>query len=160
MAKVNRALSEDALETSKLVIELLHTVQSGPASGGSGHDGVASTAVSPHAVRASIHLYQHGQRTIGELASGLGISLGWASRVVSELETTGLAVRETDPQDRRVTRVKLSPAAMAMVEDTYRWRGDAIERALGGLDAEGRAAVQEFLRRTIAEFQAASTKRK
>lgn len=148
-------LSDDALETSKLIVELMHVVQ---ASGGAaavpaeqGSD-KPRERISPHAIRASIHLYQHGERTISELASGLGISLGWASRVVSELEDSGLVSRVVDPNDRRVARVSLAAPATKMVERAYRWRGDAIERALQGLDADGRAAVQQFLRNAVAEF--------
>lgn len=156
-------LSDDALETSKLLVELIHVVQASRASttvGGRPHGAAApgdphpggSSAVSPQAIRASIHLYQHGPRTIGELAQGLGVSLGWASRVVSELEAAGLVTRSGDPADRRVVHVSLAPSAIAVVEEAYRWRGDAIERALNGLDAEGRAAVQAFLRRAIEEL--------
>lgn len=149
-------LSDDALETSKLIVELLHVLQ---ASGGAsaavhaeqGLD-AARKPVSAHAIRASIHLYQHGERTISELASGLGISMGWASRVVTELEESGLVARLVDANDRRVTRISLTPSAGKMVEQAYRWRGDAIERAFDGLDAKGRATVQQFLRNAVMEF--------
>lgn len=158
-----RPLSDDALETSKLLVELIHVVQASRASsavGGRAHGATAAadphgagpSAVSPQAIRASIHLYQHGPRTIGELAQGLGVSLGWASRVVSELEAAGLVTRSGDRADRRVVHVSLAPSAIAVVEEAYRWRGDAIERALAELDPEGRAAVQAFLRRAIDEL--------
>lgn len=149
-------LSADALETSQLVVEFLHVLHAaqGPtaarqARDAAGHD---RAAMSPHAVRAAIHLYQHGQRTISELAAGLGVSMGWASRVVRELEEADLVVRSQDPEDRRVVRVSMSTSAMPMVESAYRWRGEAIERALQGLDAKGRAAVATFLRQAIEEF--------
>ena len=148
-------LSDDALETSKLVVELVHAAMATGDADAPGARGRAGTSwrISPHAVRASIHVYQHGERTIGELAAGLGVSLGWASRVVSELEDAGLVLRTPDPTDRRVVRVSLAPDALAIVEDAYRWRGDAIERALAGLDADGRAAVRTFLRRAIDELR-------
>ena len=110
--------------------------------------------MSPHAVRAAIHLYQHGQRTIGELAAGLGISMGWASRVVSELEAAGMVSREQDPHDRRIVRTSIAESAKPMIEQAYRWRGEAIERALAGLDKRERAAVRQFLLQGIREFGA------
>jgi DNA-binding MarR family transcriptional regulator len=153
---VKRApLSNDALETSKLLVEFLHVVQStgGAAASTHGVDGPGKgQQISPHAIRAVIHLYQHGERTIGELAAGLGISMGWASRVVTELGQSGLAERVVDPNDRRVVRVSLAAPALKIVEQAYRWRGDAIERALAGFGAGERAAVQRFLRNAIAEF--------
>lgn len=152
-------LSEDALETSKLVVELVHAALATRDADAPAARGHASTTrqISPHAVRATIHVYQHGERTIGELASGLGISLGWASRVVSELEGAGMVRRTSDPSDRRVVRVSLAPEAHAIVEGAYRWRGDAIERALSGLDADGRAAVRTFLRRAVDELTSGPT---
>jgi DNA-binding MarR family transcriptional regulator len=151
----HRPLSDDALETSKLVVELVHAAlatRDGDAPGARGRTDT-SWRISPHAVRATIHIYQHGERTIGELASGLGVSLGWASRVVSELDEAGLVTRSADPGDRRVVRVSLAPEALTIVEDAYRWRGDAIEHALAGLDADGRAAVRTFLRQAIDQLR-------
>ena len=100
-------------------------------------------------------MYQHGERTVGELAEGLGISYGWASRVASELEASGIVTRTTDATDRRIVRVAIAPEARAMVERAYRWRGDAVARALEALDEPGRQAVRTFLRRTIAELSRA-----
>lgn len=152
-------LSSDALETSKLIVELLHAAHAsqGPR-GAAAHLNDADSPreqdsqLSPHAIRAAIHLYQHGECTIGELATGLGISLGWASRVAEELEKSGHFVRERDPGDRRVVRLHLAPSAIAEVERAYRWRGDAVERALETLAPPERAALRVFLRRLIDEL--------
>lgn len=119
-----------------------------------GASGIPGGNLSNHAVRAAIHVYQHGQRTIGELAAGLGVSYGWASRVAAELERAGMVDRMDDPADRRIVRVALTAAAIDAVEAVYRWRGDAIERAMAPLDPDGRAAVRQFLRAAIAELGA------
>jgi DNA-binding MarR family transcriptional regulator len=155
-------VSEGALETSRLLVEFLHTayatrhMEAGEASGveaGQGDNerthGTASPAVSTHAVRAAIHVYQHGERTVGQLASGLGISYGWASRVVEELEAAHYLVRERDTDDRRVVRVRLNPDAVDEVERAYSWRGRAVEGALEPLSDSEREAVRIFLRRVI-----------
>lgn len=156
---VGSKLSSDALETSKLIVELLHAAHAseGPRGGIARlHEGGApreqDSRLSPHAIRAAIHLYQHGECTIGELAAGLGISLGWASRVAEELEKSGHFVRERDAGDRRVVRLRLAPSAIAEVERAYRWRGDAVERALETLTPSERAALRTFLRRLIDEL--------
>ncbi len=150
-------LSSDTFDTSRLLLELIHvaytTRDSDAGVAPRGRPGAARTP-STHAVRAAIHVYQHGERTIGELASGLGISYGWASRVVSELAAEGLVSRRMDPDDRRVVRVSLTPGADQMVENDYRWRGDAVERALATLDQDGRRAVRTFLRRVTHELGA------
>lgn len=105
------------------------------------------------AIRASIHLYLRGGASMGELAAALGMSNGWASRVVEELVRAGLVARTPDPVDRRIVHVALTPAAMDFVASAYRWRGEAVERALAGLDVDGRAAVRQFLARVIEELQ-------
>jgi 5'-methylthioadenosine phosphorylase len=112
-----------------------------------GHD------LSPHAVRATMYLFRHGQAPVGELAEGLGVSLGWASRIADELERAGRVVRERDPLDRRVVRLRLSPAAAALAEDVSRERGGVVAHALADLRPEERAAVTRFLRRLIGELQ-------
>lgn len=171
----------ETLETSRLVLELVHAVYATRAAeaetaAGIDRPGAASAGVtaspgslhgstgartapsasgspvrreapSTHAIRAAFHIYQHGQRTIGQLADGLGISYGWASRVVTELEAGRLVKRRLDPSDRRVVHVVLTPEALAMVERTYRWRAEAVQRALDGLSPEQRAGVRTFLRR-------------
>jgi MarR family transcriptional regulator, organic hydroperoxide resistance regulator len=106
-------------------------------------------ALSAHAIRAAIHIYQHGERTVGQLASGLGISYGWASRVVEELENAHFIARGRDDADHRVVRVRLEAHALETVERAYAWRGEAVEKALEPLSEDERRAVRLFLRRVI-----------
>jgi len=164
-------LSPDAFEISRLLLELIHvtyaTRGADAAPAGAGRSGTSPATgagrqetPSTHAIRAAIYVYQHGERTIGELAAGLSISYGWASRVVSDLEASGMVARRADPDDRRVVRVSLTPESIAMVENAYRWRGDAVERALESLDEDGRQAVTAFLRRVTQELDAAGRERK
>ena len=152
------AASDTTLETSRLLVEFLHAAYAtrrldADAGGGEPTDGKAqapgaeSVALSTHALRAAIHVYQHGERTVGQLATGLGISYGWASRVVEELESAGYATRERDTDDRRVVRVRLNPAKVGEVERAYHWRGESVGAALEPLADSERAAVKVFLRR-------------
>jgi DNA-binding MarR family transcriptional regulator len=149
-ASTEGPISEQALETSRLLVEFLHaayaTRHMDPAENGKAH-GTASVDVSTHAVRAAIHVHQHGERTVGQLASGMGISYGWASRVVDELEAAGYLTRERDTGDRRVVRVRLNEDKRDEVERAYRWRGHAVEEALEPLSEQERDAVRVFLRR-------------
>ena len=148
---------DEVLETSRLVLELIHA---GHAAAGSVHlvpgsergHGLDGPRVSRPAIRASIELYQRGQLTMGDLASALGMSAGWATRVVDELVSAGFAERITDPRDRRVVHVRLAAAAHDVAEGAYRWRSEAIGRALAGLDPAERRAVRVFLARAIEEL--------
>jgi DNA-binding MarR family transcriptional regulator len=162
-----RTLGRDALEISRLLVEVLqvgHVGRRGSVEPGAGDGAGTSFAASvpggdvhaalpgplaSHVIRAAIHVYTHGPQTIGQLATGLGISQGWASRVVDEMERAGYLERRRDPDDRRVVRVSLVPAAVERVEMAYRWRGDAVESALEGMSPDERAAVERFLRRFV-----------
>jgi DNA-binding MarR family transcriptional regulator len=113
--------------------------------------------LSPHAVRATLHLFQHGQGTVGELAEGLGVSMGWASRIADELERVGHVLRERDADDRRVVRLRLSDGAMRLAEDMYRERGRAVAEALALLSREERGTVERFLRDLTERLEALVT---
>jgi DNA-binding MarR family transcriptional regulator len=143
-------VSVEALETSRLLVEFLHAAYATRHLDQSEPDkahGTASVDVSTHAVRAAIHVNQHGERTVGQLASGMGISYGWASRVVDELEAAGYLIRERDTSDRRVVRVRLNPERREEVERSYQWHGAAVEEALEPLNESQRESVRQFLRR-------------
>jgi DNA-binding MarR family transcriptional regulator len=149
-------LSDHAIETGKLIVELLNSTHATRRTGSAARPGSADAHVSPHAIRAAIHLYQHGEITVGELGRGLGISRGWASRVVEELELAGYLERERRLDDRRVVKIRLRPESITEVERAYRWRGDAVEAALAPFDDAERAVIQHFLRRVVDELRAAA----
>lgn len=122
---------------------------SAPGGGSAAGGGGAPGPVASHVIRAAIHVYEHGPQTITQLAAGIGISQGWASRIVDEMERAGYLERQRDPSDRRVVRVSLVPAAVERVERAYRWRGDAVEAALAGTTPEEGAVIEAFLRRFV-----------
>jgi DNA-binding MarR family transcriptional regulator len=152
-------VSDETLETSRLLVEFMHAAYAtrrrpdddgaAPADGTGARAHGTSEEVSTHAVRAAIHVYQHGERTVGQISSGLGISYGWASRVVEELEAAHYVIRSRDESDRRIVRVRLDPSALEEVERAYHWRGRAVEEALEPLSEDQRVAVRHFLRRVI-----------
>lgn len=158
----------DALQISRLLVDVLQVGHPGRRAGdaeaaaaaiegslAAGRAGPAAAAaatgnpLSSHVIRAAIYVFTHGPQTIGQLAAGLGVSQGWASRVVDEMEQAGYLERRRDDMDRRVVRVSLTPMAEGRVEAAYRWRGDAVEIALEGMSPAERAAVAAFLRRFV-----------
>ena len=147
-----------------LVLELIHvgyverSATAGPATEARSHYVEGAPRVSKQGVRAAIHLYVAGALTMGELAAKAGMSAGWASRVVAELVAAGYVERDTDPTDRRIIRVRLTPDAIRTVKPAYGWREGAVERALSDLDPAGRRAVHDFLTRLLAELSAQGTR--
>ncbi len=149
---------DEAFETSRLLVELLHAAHASRRSDEPGSSeagalpGPHGAPASDHAIRAAIHIYQHGERTVGQLAAGLGISRGWASRVAEELVERGHVARETDPGDRRIVHLRLTERSLAEIERAYRWRGDVVERALAEHEPAERDAIRRFLRRVVTDL--------
>lgn len=141
-------LSKQAYEVSELLVRAQEAARASHVPGAP-----QPAPMSPHAIRAAIHLAMAGSETVGELARGLGVSVGWASRIANEMEVSGHVLRERSTTDRRVVRLRLSPTAERLIVAFYAWRGDAVERALGELDERGRDAVSTFLRRVAEEFE-------
>ncbi len=151
-----RPAPDEVRATARLVVDVVHAAARpghSDAPAGSIHGGAGgATPLSPQAVRAAVHVYEHGRASIGGVAGGIGVSVGWASRLVEELEARGYVVRERDAEDRRVVWVRLSEGAIADVEGAYRWRDDAVARALAGLSADERAAVRRFMGALVEEL--------
>ncbi len=146
---------DEAFETSRLVVELLHAAHASRRASGAADDHPTTArpdeaAPSDHAIRAAIHLYQHGELTVGQLATGLGISRGWASRVAEEMVARGHVERAGDPGDRRVVRLRLTDESLAEIERAYRWRGDVVAAALAEHGPREREAIRRFLRQVAA----------
>jgi DNA-binding MarR family transcriptional regulator len=98
----------------------------------------------PHLSALSVLVFA-GPKTLGELAAAEQVTPPSMTRIVRNLEADGLVLRETDPDDRRVTRVRPTERAREiLIEGRRRRIADLAERlaALGDEDLEtlGRAA--------------------
>ena len=109
--------------------------------------------LAPHQVRVLMHLAHNSGHTVSELAESLGISLGWASRIIDELEQGGCVERERDLEDRRVVRLRLSARSQAIADRMFRERGSLVGKALSELAPDERESVARFLRRISTEME-------
>jgi DNA-binding MarR family transcriptional regulator len=91
-------------------------------------------------------LGSEGERTVGELARELGLSLPAASKLTRDLEDHGLVERREDPNDRRRTVVALSAGTGRRLRAWLDRRSKPLEQALAALDAKERAAFLKGLR--------------
>src|SRR6476660_7091049 len=87
-----------------------------------------------------------GERTVGDLARELGLSLPAASKLTRDLEDHGLVERREDPDDRRRTVVALSTGAAQPLRAWLDRRSKPLEQALAELDTKERAAFLKGLR--------------
>src|SRR5437016_14245544 len=73
-------------------------------------------ALMPSQNSALASIERHGALTPSELANIERIQRPTATRVLSALTEAGLVARETDELDRRVARVRITPAGAALLK--------------------------------------------
>ena len=72
---------------------------------------------------------------------------------LARMERDGLIRREPDPADRRSTRVRLTPEAIAKLPDLMALRSEFAEEALEGFDEAERKLLAGMLMRIIANVE-------
>ncbi|MCU1400133.1 MAG: transcriptional regulator, MarR family [Acidimicrobiales bacterium] len=74
--------------------------------------------------------------THGELAATEQVAPPTITAVVSKMEVLGLVTREPDPSDRRITRIRITPAGLAELEDVRSRRTEWLGEQVRGLTAD------------------------
>ncbi|MGZ4440772.1 MAG: MarR family winged helix-turn-helix transcriptional regulator [Gaiellaceae bacterium] len=92
------------------------------------------------------HLATDGPRTVGEIATELGLTLPAASKLARDLEDHTLVYRREHPDDRRRTLVDLNSLTRTQVTAWIERRDRPIEHALAGLSDTDREAFLKGLR--------------
>jgi len=154
------AASDTTLETSRLLVEFLHAAYAtrrldtdvegngdGATKGDAGHHGTESADMSSPRGQGRDPYLPARRANGGAAGHRPGISYGWASRVVEELEKAGYAIRERDADDRRVVRVRLNPDKSGEVERAYQWRGPRSRPRSSPWAPPNAQPVRIFLRR-------------
>jgi DNA-binding MarR family transcriptional regulator len=86
--------------------------------------------------KAMLVLTEHERQTVGGLGRALGIAEPSASLLVDKLVSRGLAVRETDVDDRRRTQVASTDEGRLLMSRLRRTREDQIAAWLGALEED------------------------
>jgi DNA-binding MarR family transcriptional regulator len=81
------------------------------------------------------------ERSLGALAESLGTSLATMSRAVDGLFERGLVEREEDPADRRMKRVRLTPAGRRVPDALGEGRLSALQELIDSLEIGEAAAL-------------------
>lgn len=105
-----------------------------------------------HGVALSI-LHERGPRTVGTLATELGLTLATVSGIVAELELARFVSRSPDPADRRRTMVQLVDRRDDAVDVWLDSSTAPVARALAKLTAAERTALLRAMELVEAELQ-------
>jgi MarR family transcriptional regulator for hemolysin len=82
-----------------------------------------------------------------ELAAIAEVAPITVARLVDRLEALGLVKRRTDPEDRRIWRLRLTPAAAPVLRDIKRCREKLHNIMTRGIDRPGLRAMHSGLRK-------------
>ncbi len=86
-------------------------------------------------------LERPGRHNLTELATALGVKKNTLSELLDRMVRDGLVSRELSPGDRRVVRLRITPAGRSAIKEFERSMMDNIGQFLKGLDAEDRRDV-------------------
>jgi DNA-binding MarR family transcriptional regulator len=82
---------------------------------------------------------------VTDLAEILGVDTPTVTRKVQQLERDGMVVRQTDPDDRRASRIRLTPAGRRTIERVRRARRKWLEELLHEWDDDDLSALADLL---------------
>jgi DNA-binding MarR family transcriptional regulator len=97
-----------------------------------------------------LFLYARDGQTQADLSRVVAIEPPTVARTIERMERDGLVLREPDPQDRRATRVYLTPRARQLKEALIEESVAANAHAARVLSADELRTLQDLLRRVIA----------
>ena len=99
---------------------------------------------------------EHGALTLTALAGAMHQSLPALSQRVSALEAQGYVERTEDAQDRRVTRVHLTPQGNALLKQAYHAMNEKLNSALDALGEQDTAMLFTLLNKFTAQLEQAA----
>ena len=101
------------------------------------------TGLGPTITAALSSINKHGGLTHGELAAIEQVAPPTITAVVGKMETLGLVTRETDPKDRRVTRIRITPAGVEQLDEVRNRRTSWLASQLSSLTDDERKRLSD-----------------
>ena len=102
----------------------------------------------------ALRAVERGESNPMRLADRLDMPPSSASRLLDRLVEVGLLARSGDPDDRRKTRLSLTPRGLTTVEDARRLLEESLRAAFGPTSPELVAAATETIAALALDFDA------
>jgi DNA-binding MarR family transcriptional regulator len=105
----------------------------------------AEAGLTPTRISVLLSVDRYGPMRIADLAELESLNPTMLSRAISKLVDDAALERVSDDRDRRAAWVNVTDAGHRLAERMRRERTDALNEALGGLDAEARRMLEGAL---------------
>lgn len=113
----------------------------------------AASEVNPMEIRALRFFARHPGATQRDLVAHSGRDKGQIARILAGLRERGLLDAQTDEQDRRITRLHLSPAGQDLLETARAHTAPLVAAGTAGLSDDERRQLVELLGRVQANLE-------
>ena len=100
---------------------------------------------SPSQLAMLATIERRGPMTLGELAAAEQVQPPSMTRIVASLEERQLVIREPDPNDRRIARVRISEEGTRYVESSRTRRNEYLADRLATFTNEERKRLEQAL---------------
>jgi DNA-binding MarR family transcriptional regulator len=105
----------------------------------------SEAGLTPTRISVLLSVDRHGPIPIADLAELESLNPTMLSRAISKLVDDAALERISDDRDRRAAWVNVTDAGHRLAERMRRERTDALNQALGGLDAADRRLLEDAL---------------
>ena len=105
----------------------------------------SEAGLTPTRISVLLSVDRHGPIRIADLAELESLNPTMLSRAISKLVEDAALERVSDDRDRRAAWVNVTDAGHRLAERMRRERTDAVNEALGGLDADDRRLLEGAL---------------
>lgn len=102
-----------------------------------------NTGLGPTMTAALSSIAKHGGPTHGELATMERLAPPTITSIVDKLEKLGFVTREVDAADRRVTRIRATPAGIDQLDEVRSRRTSWLAEQVNALTAEERRRLAD-----------------
>lgn len=113
----------------------------------------AGISLSPQALRVLERAVEEGPTTPGRLAHRLDLDPAVVTRLLRQLEDSGLVTRARSPEDGRVSTIEVTPEGTDAYGRVREVIWDQVRRALSGWPAEDVAGLAGLLGQLVADVQ-------
>jgi DNA-binding MarR family transcriptional regulator len=113
----------------------------------------AGVSLSPHALRVLERTVEARQTTPGQLAHWLDLDPAVITRLLRQLEDSGLVTRSRSREDGRVSTVEATPAGLDAFDRVREVIWEQVRRTLAGWPPDDVAALAGLLGRLVTDVQ-------